>query len=150
MPPLGLAGQGEQAPGRDELCLPLQLEGLDRLCLGRGPHEPERLLPDQDLARSGGLLEPRGHVDRVSRRQPLLGTGDDLAGVEADTGLDAELGQRLAHLERCPHRTERVVLVQHRHAEHGHDRVPDELLDRAAVRLDDPLHPLEVAGEHCP
>jgi len=37
--------------------------------------------------------------------------------------------------------------VDLRHAEDGHDRVADELLDHAAVALDDPLHLLEVAGE---
>jgi hypothetical protein len=37
--------------------------------------------------------------------------------------------------------------VHHRHSEQRHDRIADELLDRAAVRLDDPLHPLEVPRE---
>ena len=37
--------------------------------------------------------------------------------------------------------------MRDRGAEDGHDRVADELLDRAAVALDDPLHPLEVTGE---
>src|SRR5262249_7808293 len=45
---------------------------------------------------------------------------------------------------------ERVVLVRLRHTEHGHDRVADELLHRSAVRLDDPLHPLEVPGQQRP
>jgi hypothetical protein len=35
-----------------------------------------------------------------------------------------------------------------RHPEHRHHRVADELLHRPLVRLDDRLHPLEVAGEH--
>ena len=56
-------------------------------------------------------------------------------------------GQRVAHLDRRPHRPQRVVLVHDRHAEHGHHRVADELLDGAAVALDDRLHPLEVARE---
>ena len=58
-----------------------------------------------------------------------------------------ELGQRVAHLDRRAAGAQRVVLVHLRDAEHGHDRVADELLDRPAVRLDDPLHALEVAGE---
>ena len=37
-----------------------------------------------------------------------------------------------------------------RDAEHGHHRVADELLDRAAVALDHGLHLLEVAGHHAP
>jgi len=34
-----------------------------------------------------------------------------------------------------------------RNTENGHDRIADELLHRPAVRLDDPLHPLEVPGQ---
>ena len=70
-----------------------------------------------------------------------------LAGHDADPPLQAQLGQRVAHLDRRPHRAQRVVLVQHRHAEHGHHRVADELLHAAAVPLHDRLHPLEVARE---
>ena len=58
-----------------------------------------------------------------------------------------ELRQRVTHLDRRPHRAQCVVLVHHRHAEDGHHGVADELLDGAAVALDDRLHPLEVAGE---
>jgi hypothetical protein len=38
--------------------------------------------------------------------------------------------------------------VYHRDAEHGHDGVADELLDRATVPLDDLLRNLEVARHH--
>ena len=58
-----------------------------------------------------------------------------------------ELGERVAHLDRRADGAQRVVLVHHRHAEDGHDGVADELLHAAAVALDDPLHPLEVACE---
>ena len=44
-------------------------------------------------------------------------------------------------------RTQRVVLVQHRNAEHGHHRVADEFLHRSAVAFDNCLHPFEVACE---
>ena len=67
--------------------------------------------------------------------------------VEADAGLHAKLGQRVPHLDRGAAGTQRVVLVRLRDAEDGHHRIADELLHRAAVRLDDRLHPLEVAGE---
>jgi hypothetical protein len=36
--------------------------------------------------------------------------------------------------------------MQGRNAEHGHHRIADELLDRPAVTLDDPLHDPEVAA----
>ena len=45
------------------------------------------------------------------------------------------------------HRAEGVVLVRCGDAEHRHHRIADELLHRAAVRLDDRLHPVEVAGK---
>src|SRR5574340_1121327 len=37
--------------------------------------------------------------------------------------------------------------MRSRDAEYSHYRIADELFDHAAVRLDDRLHPLEVAGE---
>ena len=76
-----------------------------------------------------------------------VGAGDDLARVDTDAPLDAELRERLPHLHRRAAGAEGVVLVYGRHAEDGHDRVADELLDRAAVALDDRLHALEVPSE---
>jgi len=43
-------------------------------------------------------------------------------------------------------RTQRVVLVHDGVPEHGHHRVPDELLDRAAVTLERGAHAVEVPG----
>ena len=50
-------------------------------------------------------------------------------------------------VERCPHSTLGVVLGRGRRAPDGHHRVADELLDRAAVELDQPTAGVEVAGE---
>jgi diketogulonate reductase-like aldo/keto reductase len=112
---------------------------------------------DQNLARRGRLLQARGDVDGVPRRERLVRPGDHLARVDAHPQLEAhavvplELGA-----ERRDHRGELVrgadgangvVLVHDRHAEHGHHRVADELLDRAAVALDDAPRLLEVARE---
>ena len=138
---------GPQPVRRDGFGLALQLERLDRLGLDRVAHEGERLVADQDLARLRGLLEAGGDVDGVAGGEALLGSGHDLAGVDADAGLHAQLRQRGAHLHRRAARAQGVVLVHLGDAEHGHDRIADELLDRPAVRLDDPLHALEVAGE---
>jgi len=46
-----------------------------------------------------------------------------------------------------PHR---IVLVQRRDPEDGHDRVADELLDGAAVARERRLHRVEVARHHTP
>jgi hypothetical protein len=43
-----------------------------------------------DLARLRGLFQASGHVDRVFRRQALLGAGHDLAGVDTDPRLHAQ------------------------------------------------------------
>ena len=147
VPPLRRLANTQEPEGGNRLGLALQLEGLDRLDLGRVSDERERRLSDQHLARLRRLLQPRRDVDRIAGRQPLLGPRHHLAGHDADPSLEPELGQRVPHLHGRTHRAQRVVLVQHRHAEHGHHGVADELLHGAAVPLDDRLHPLEVARE---
>ena len=126
--------------------LALRLERGRRLDLDGVAHQPVGRLAEQDLARLGRLLEPRGDVDRVAGRQPLLGAGDHLAGVDADPELEpravaglelvVQLGEPVPQLGGRAHGAQRVVLVHHRDAEDGHHRVADELLDRAAVPLD--------------
>jgi hypothetical protein len=106
------------------------------------------------------LLESRGDVDRVAGREPLLCPGDDLAGVDAHAQLEprAVAGLQLivqaaeadAQLVGGSHGPQCVVLVHRRHAEDGHHRVADELLDRAAVTVDYRLRRLEVARHHPP
>ena len=53
----------------------------------------------------------------------------------------------VAHLDRRPNRAQRVVLVDLREPEDGHRRVADELLDRAAVALEDRAE-LGVVARH--
>jgi len=74
-------------------------------------------------------------VDRDAHEDPDLGIID----------LPVELGRGLSHLERGPHRAQRVVLVRFLHAEGADHRVPDELLDRASMALDRRAHRVEVA-----
>ena len=147
---------GHQAVGPERLRLPFRRDRLDRLRVDRFLHEPLGLLTHEHLARRRCLLEARGHVDRVSRRQPLLGAGDDLAGVDAHAQLEAravvalellvQLAEGAAQLVGGPDCPERVVLVHDRDAEDGHDCVADELLHGPAVALDDHLRRLEVAS----
>jgi hypothetical protein len=84
------------------------------------------------LRAPGRLLQPGGDVDGIACRQPLLCAGDHLAGVEPDARLEAELGKHISHLGCRPHRAQRIILVDGRHAEDRHDGVADELLYRAA------------------
>jgi len=106
-----------------------------------------RRLAEQDLPRLGTLLEPRGDVHRVARRESLGGPGHDHARADTDARADTERGQRVAHLDRRAAGTKCIVLVRSGDAEHGHHCVADELLHRPAVRVGDPLHPFEVARQ---
>ena len=139
--------------------LPLRLDRPVRAQANRALDEPAGLRADDDAARRRRGLEPGGRVDGVAGDEPVAGdTVDarDLAGVDADPELEADtevvlelavqLGHRVAHLDGRAHRAERVVLVQHRDPEDGHDRVADVLLDGAAVALERPAHGGEVAG----
>jgi len=90
------------------------------------------------------LLEPRGDVDGVARRERVCASGHDLAGVDADPDVDLD---RVTELGGRSHGAERVVLVHDGHSEHGHHRVADELLhgspvtfDRRPCRLEVPRH----------
>ena len=110
----------------------------------------------------GCALEPRCGVDDVARSHSLacLGPGVErdqrFAGRDPDADLElALLGELVPDRERRSHRTLGIVLVRDRRAEHGHDRVADELLDGASealelrahlrvVRLEQAAHVLRV------
>ena len=136
----------EQAARSERLALALQLErGLLRL--DGIAHQACRLRPEENLAAACRLLEAGGDVDGIAGCEPLRGADDDLAGVDANPRLDAELRQRVPHLDRGSQGTQRIVFVELRHAEDGHHRIADELLNGAAVPLDNRLHLVEVAPE---
>ena len=62
--------------------------------------------------------------------------------------LVVQLGEPAAQLIRRAHRAQRIVLAHLRHAEDGDHGIADELLDAAAVPLDDRFRGLEVARHH--
>ena len=159
--PLGVLAHAHEPVRRHSLGLALQLERLDLLDVDVVAYEAVREVSQQDLLRAGGLLEARRDVDGVARDEPLARgwiASDDLPCVharahrEADTPvtleLVVELGLRLLHVRRCSHCAQGVVLVHRRKAEHGHDRVADELLHDAAVLLELGAHRVEVARHH--
>ena len=137
----------KQRVGGDRLALPFQLQQPLLANLHRRRDEPERLRAEQHLPRLRRLLQPRRDIDRVAGRQTLLGAGQHLPGVHADPALDPQLRQCIPHLHRRPTSPQRIILMHHRDTEHSHHRVPDELLHRATMRLNDALHPLEVARQ---
>ena len=138
---------GNEPPRGHRLTLALQRQRLDGIRLDRDSGQTQRRLAEQGLTGLRGLLQPRGNVDGVTRREPLLGASDHLAATDADPALDAELGQGQLHLRRRPERAHGIVFVHGRQPEDRHHGVADELLDDATVALDDRLHPLEIARE---
>ena len=156
-----ISRQRDQPVRPDRFALALQTQRLGRLDLDRVANEAIRGLAEQDLAGRSGLLEALGHVHRVTGRKPLAlaaVAGDHLAGVHAGANGDRDAPvafqllvqgcEPFAHLRGRAHRSQRVVLVQHGDSEDGHDGVPDELLDRPFVALDDRLHLVEVPAHH--
>ena len=92
---------------------------------------------EQDLSHAGRLLQAGRDVHRLARRERRIRLlGDDFPRFEPHPHLEAELGHGLADGERRPHTTLGIVLVRARDAEGGHDGVPGELLDHAAMGLD--------------
>ena len=150
--------QREQTVCGHGLRFPFRVKRRDSLDRDGISNEPDRVRADEDLPGLGSLLQARGDVDRVSRREAFLGAGHDLARVHPDAHGETrrvvalELGvQRLeclTQLRRRAHRAQGVVLVHLRDAEHGHDGVADELLDDSSVAFDDLARELEVAREH--
>ena len=148
---LGTGDGLEHAPRLDGSALSLRLHGRERHEPRGVANEPLGDRSDQDLAAAGRLLEPLRRVDRVAggERRRLVAR-HHLAGVDPDA--DPQLGdlppleggvQPLdgpLHVERGPHRPQRVVLVCAREAEDRHHRIADELLHRAAVALDGDPH----------
>ncbi len=152
---LALADDAEGQPGGHRQLLALQDlvgDGLEGDRAGRGSLGR---VADEDRAGRGRGLEPRGGVDEVAGHHPLVARADrhrGLAGQHAGAGLDArpEVTDGLDQLEGGANGPLGVVLVGHRRAPDGHHRVADELLDGAAVAIDDLAGHVEVAGQQLP
>ena len=144
-------------PQRRQPLLALELERARLLVHDRLLGRPPRRLADVDAARLRDRLDARGGVDEIA--------GDHALGPRADRHrrfacehararpqfLRADLLAQRRHgrdeIERRADGPLRVVLGRHGRAPHGHDRVADELLHRAAVELDQPPAEVEVARE---
>ena len=147
----------ERAPERRQARLALQLVAAGVLVGDRLLGRAARRLADEDRARLRERLDPRGGVDEVAGDHPLaLGAERHRGLAGEDSGARAQLGQPDLVPERR-HRCDQVecgangalgvVLGRGRRPPDGHHRVADELLDRAAVQLDQPAAGVEVARE---
>ncbi len=134
----------EEAKRRHRLRLPFQGQRRELLGLGRRADQRARRRADEHLARVSRLFQPGRDVHGIPGDQRADLARQDLARVHPDPCPELEFRHRIPHLRRRPQRAQGVVLVRDRDAEDSHDGVADELLDGAAVPLDDRLHPLEV------
>ena len=138
--------RSQRPPGRDRRLAAAEVLVADGLgCDARGGRPVARLV-DQDGPAVGDPLEPGCGVDEVARDKALVGRpGRDrgLAGHDGGAGserravrIDAQRGDGAHELERSPDGPLGVVLERPGRAPHGHHRIPDELLERAAVAVD--------------
>ena len=109
-------------------------------------------LADEHGAGLGGGLDAGGGVDEVAGDHALVGgaEGDGcFAGEHAGAGLEGgvEGGDRVDEVEGGADGALGVVLGGGGSAPDGHHGVADELLDGAAVALDDRAAGVEVAGQ---
>ena len=158
------AGQNlEQPMGPNGLFLALDRDRPELLGADRVARKLVRRLADQDLSGRSGALEALGDVHRVARDERgaiRRITRDHLAAVhphphrdrdaERLLELDVQPRDRLAHLDRGANGAQRVVLVEHRDAEDGHDGISDELLDRPTMPFERRARHLVVARHDLP
>ena len=148
--PLGDHAQG--APRRDR-----RLLALEHLVAGRLEGDRTRggalgRLADEHGPGCRDGLEPRRGVHEIAGDHALVAgaEGDGrLAGHDprASVHLRTEGPHGVDDLEGRPDGALRVVLAGDRRAPDGHDGVPDELLDGAAVAGDDVAGEIEVRGQ---
>src|SRR5207253_8996736 len=99
--------------GRNRIPEAAQLERAGFFGLDPPLREAVRRLADQDLARRSRLLQARRDVDGLAGRERRVGlVHDDLAGLDSDPGLDAQLTHALEDPEAGANRPLGVVLVR--------------------------------------
>ncbi len=144
----------------DRLGDALQLQSRQRLERERTAHVAVRVGRDQHTVRRRGGLQAAGPVDRLADHGEVLSRAfvespdHDVAGVDAHPHGErhavarAELGvqriERVAHRQRGSDGEVGILLARATQPEHGHDGIADELLDHAAVGLDQRVPSCEV------
>ena len=147
-------------PERRQTLLPLELEGARVLVDDRLLRRTPRRLAHEHRARVCGRLHARSGVDEVACDHALTLCSDrDCCLSGEDPRSRSQLGgaDLVAEGRDCRHEVERrsncplpVVLGCRWRSPDRHDCVSDELLDGAAVELDQAPARLEVAGEELP
>ncbi len=143
----GSVGDRGEGPRTHRLPLTLHDERLGWVRDDRSLHQAIGRVADQHVTGSGVLLQPRRDVDGVAGHEQVAGVGQDLACVHTDPRGDPELHECSLDLVCSTNRPKCIVLVHDRDAEHGHNRVADELLDCPAMPFEDLADAVEV-GRH--
>ena len=150
----------EHLPHRHRFGFPLQADRIEFFVVEQLARQCVRRRTDRYPVRRRGGLQARRRVDGVSGQEALAGARrrvemrDGLARVDADADVDGrsvgatDAGDVAPYAQRRVDRPLRVVLVGGGHAEHGHDRIADVLLDDAAVDLDRMLGHAVVLAKH--
>ncbi len=144
---------GDCTPLIGHLLLIVEYHGVTNKARGRlAEHHSTGRRDGLHSLRHSDLLTDRG----VTGRAGTYLTGDYLAGVETDPQLQCdpvalvhgrtEIPSLQLNVKRREAGAKRVVLQRDRCAEHRHDPVPGELVDRSAIALYDRRRPLEQLG----
>ena len=146
-----------RTPERSEPLLALELERARVLVDDRLLRRAAGGFADEDGPWLGGRLHARRRIDEIARDHALaLGADRDGGFPGEDTSAGAKLGRAdlvaergdgSDQVERRADGSLRVVLGRGRRAPNGHHCIADELLDRAAVELDQASRCVEVARE---
>ena len=129
-------------PDRDRLGLPLSVDRRRLLVVDDRTRRSVRRLVGEDAVDRRGALKSSCRVHDVPRRHAFafsracIERDERLAGRDPDAKLEPVLEGEVADRERCPHGALGIVLVRDGSPEERHHRVPDELLDGAAVALE--------------
>ena len=153
----GASDYAQRGPRADGLLATLDLVLAGVLVGDRRLARAAGYVVDEHRPGLGDRLQPRRGVDGVAEHHPLaLGAQLDRRVAGQHAGADAQLGhpdllaeQRdgLRERERRADRPFGVVLARDRSAPDGHHGIADELLDRAAVALDQRPATVEVAAQ---
>lgn len=141
-------------PQRHRRGFPFHRHRRQLLVLHHRAGRPPRDLPHHHSVGRGGRLQPGGGIDHIPghHRLTTLRPGADghhrLAGVYRRPRRQALFGDQVDHPQRRPHRPLRIILMSYRRPEHGHHRIPDELLHRPAVPLQLVADQLVVRLQH--
>src|SRR5687768_5728005 len=83
-----------------------------------------------------GVIEPIGRADAADHRAAGVDADADIEAGAETAELAAQLLQRIGHLQRCRDRPGGMIGISGGRPPEGHDRIADELVERAAMAED--------------